>query len=387
MTESPASGPPDPAAPDPSAPSGTAGALTGLSELIAQRRVLVCCGAGGVGKTTVAAGLGVAAAAAGRRAVVVTIDPARRLADAIGIPELGNQPTEVFRPAGADGVLAAMMLDTKATFDGVVNRFAASPAQAEAIMANPFYRNISTTLSGVQDYMAAEKLLDLHDSGLWDLIVVDTPPTRDALAFLEAPRLLTRLLDNPVYQVVTAPGRGAFRLVGAAARTVLRPLSKVVGATVVDDAVAFFRGFEGMEQGFRNRASRALALLGGPGAAFVLVSSARADAVAEAGWFADRVGAAGFAIDAVVANRVSPPTRLSEAEAAGLAERLAGTDLAGAALALAELAAAGAGERPRISALAGLSADGPVAEVPQLPSDVSDLAGLQEVAGHLTARP
>lgn len=207
MTESPASGSsvsgpsragqPDPASSG-SASSGAGGAGTGLSGLIAQRRVLVCCGPGGVGKTTVAAGLGVAAAAAGRRAVVVTIDPARRLADAIGIPELGNQPTEVFRPAGAGGVLAAMMLDTKATFDGVVNRFAASPAQAEAIMANPFYRNISTTLSGVQDYMAAEKLLDLHDSGLWDLIVVDTPPTRDALAFLEAPRLLTRLLDNPV---------------------------------------------------------------------------------------------------------------------------------------------------------------------------------------------
>lgn len=380
--------PPDP--PDPSgspAPPRAADAVTGLSGLIARRRVLVCCGAGGVGKTTVAAGLGVAAAAAGRRAVVVTIDPARRLADAIGIPELGNQPAEVFRPAGSGGVLAAMMLDTKATFDGVVNRFAASPAQAEAIIANPFYRNVSTTLSGTQDYMAAEKLLDLHDSGLWDLIVVDTPPTRDALAFLEAPRLLTRLLDNPVYQMVTAPGRGALRLVGAAARTVLRRLSKVVGATVVDDAVAFFRGFEGMEQGFRNRAGRALALLGGPGASFVLVASARPDALDEASWFADRAAGAGFAIDAVVVNRVSPSTRLSPAEAGELAGRLAGTDLAGPARALAELAAAGAGEQARISALAGLSAAGPVTEVPQLPSGVSDLAGLQEVAGHLTARP
>lgn len=361
------------------------GAATDLVNLLTQRRVLVCCGAGGVGKTTVAAGLGVAAASAGRRAVVVTIDPARRLADAIGIPHLGNQPTEVFQPESG-GVLAAMMLDTKATFDGVVNRFAASPAQAEAITANPFYRNVSTTLSGTQDYMAAEKLLDLHDSGRWDLIVVDTPPTRDALAFLEAPRLLTRFLDNPVYRMVTAPGRGALRLVGGAARIVLSRLSKVVGSAVVDDAVAFFRSFEGMEQGFRNRADRALVLLGGPGAAFVLVSSARPDALAEGSWFADRAAAAGFAIDAVVVNRICPPTRLSAAEAAGLAERLAGGELAGPARALAELASAAAGERPGIAALTELANGGPVAEVPQLPADVSDLAGLQEVAGHLTAR-
>ena len=359
--------------------------MTELSTLFKERRVLVCCGAGGVGKTTVSAGLGVAAAEAGRRAVVVTIDPARRLADAIGIPHLGNQPTEVFRPEGG-GVLAAMMLDTKTTFDGVVNRFAGSPAQAEAIIANPFYRNVSTTLSGTQDYMAAEKLLDLHDSGRWDLIVVDTPPTRDALAFLEAPRLLTRLHDNPVYRMVTAPGRGALRLVGGAARIVLSQLSKVVGASVADDAVAFFRGFEGMEQGFRNRADRALALLGGPGAAFVLVSSARPDALAEGSWFADRAAAAGFAIDAVVVNRVCPPTRLSEAAAAELAERLADGELAGPARALVELAATGAGERPGITALAGLAGDGPMAEVPQLSADVSDLAGLREVAGHLAAR-
>lgn len=361
------------------------GAATDLVNLLTQRRVLVCCGSGGVGKTTVAAGLGVAAASSGRRAVVVTIDPARRLADAIGIPHLGNQPTEVFRPEGG-GVLAAMMLDTKATFDGVVNRFAASPDQAEAIIANPFYRNVSTTLSGTQDYMAAEKLLDLHDSGRWDLIVVDTPPTRDALAFLEAPRLLTRFLDNPVYRMVTAPGRGALRLVGGAARIVLSRLSKVVGSAVVDDAVAFFRSFEGMEQGFRNRADRALALLGGPGAAFVLVSSARPDALAEGSWFADRAAAAGFAIDAVVVNRICPPTRLSEAEAVGLAERLAGGELAGPARALAELAATAADERPGIVALAGLAGGGPVAKVPQLPADVSDLVGLQEVARHLTAR-
>ena len=379
-------GPPPPGRASGGGATGWGGPVTGLSTLITQRRVLVCCGAGGVGKTTVAAGLGVAAAVAGRRAVVVTIDPARRLADAIGIPHLGNQPAEVFRPEGSGGVLAAMMLDTKATFDGVVNRFAASPEQAEAIIANPFYGNVSATLSGTQDYMAVEKLLDLHDSGLWDLIVVDTPPTRDALAFLEAPRLLTRLLDNPVYQMVTAPGRGALRLVGGAARTVLRRLSRVVGAAVVDDAVAFFRGFEGMEQGFRNRAARALALLGGPGASFVLVASARADALDEASWFADRAAAAGFAIDAVVVNRVSPPTCLSRAEADELAERLSGAELAGPARALEELAAAGAGERTRISAVAGLGGGGPVTEVPQLASDVSDLAGLQAVAGHLAAR-
>ncbi len=357
--------------------------MTSLARLVEQRRVLVCCGTGGVGKTTVAAALGVGAAVAGRRAVVVTIDPAKRLADAIGITELGNEPRVVFRPDTSKGVLAAMMLDTKTTFDGVVNRFAGSAEQAETVIANPFYRNISTTLSGIQDYMAVEKLLDLHDSGCWDLIVVDTPPSRDALAFLEAPRLLTRLLDNSVYRMVTAPSRGVLRILNAAARTVLGQLSRVVGSAVVNDAVAFFRGFDGMESGFRDRADRALALLGGETTSFVLVASARVDTIDEAGYFVARVTAAGFAIDAVVVNRVQPPTRLSHASAVRLAERLAGSELAGPARALVDLTAVGADEGSRLAALAELGGDAVVVTVPQLPGEVSDLAGLETVAGHL----
>ena len=167
--------------------------------LTAECEVIVCCGTGGVGKTTTAAATAMAAAAMGRRAAVVTIDPAKRLADALGIRSLDNDPTIIEGPW--PGTLAALMLDTKATFDNVVRRHAPTGEQAETILGNRFYHNISTSLSGTQDYMAVEKLAELHSSGDWDLVVVDTPPTRDALAFLEAPKLLTRLLDNPIYKI------------------------------------------------------------------------------------------------------------------------------------------------------------------------------------------
>ncbi|MEZ5166194.1 MAG: ArsA-related P-loop ATPase [Acidimicrobiales bacterium] len=180
--------------------------LDGYRRLVATRDVIVCCGTGGVGKTTTAAATAMAAAAMGRRAAVVTIDPAKRLADALGIDRLHNDATIIDGPW--PGTLGALMLDTKATFDDVVRRHAKSEKQAERIFANRFYENISTTLSGTQDYMAVEKLAELHSSGEWDLVVVDTPPTRDALAFLEAPKLLTRLLDNAIYKILISPSQG-----------------------------------------------------------------------------------------------------------------------------------------------------------------------------------
>jgi anion-transporting ArsA/GET3 family ATPase len=202
------------------------------------------------------------------------------------------------------------MLDTKSTFDSVVARYAGDDEQAERILSNRFYRNISGALSGTQEYMAMEKLYELQADDTFDLVVVDTPPTRHALDFLDAPRNLTRLLDHRLYRVLTAPTRGVMKAVNKAAVGVIRSVSKVVGAEVFDDAIAFFQAFEGMEEGFRQRAGAVLAILDDPRTAFVLVASPRRDTVDEARFFADRLASAGIPVGALVVNRVHP--RFSE---------------------------------------------------------------------------
>ena len=354
----------------------------GLADLIEQRSVVVCCGTGGVGKTATAAALALAGAQAGRRAVVVTIDPAKRLADALGLAALDNKPSSIDGPW--PGELAAMMLDTKSTFDDLVRRNAGTPEQAERILANPFYRNVSTTLSGTQDYMAVEKLFELHQSGDWDLVVVDTPPTRDALAFLEAPRLLARLLDNTIYRMVTAPGRGVLRAVNSAAQAVLRQLARVVGASVVDDAVEFFQAFEGMEDGFSDRAKHTMELLGDSGSAFLLVASPRADTLAEARYFVDRIATAELRVEAVVINRVLPALETSAEEASALARELSAGPLEGAAQALADISAARADDESRIDDLATMTTNAVITRVPLLDDDVHDLDSLTKIAAALT---
>ncbi len=240
-----------------------------LSDVVDHGRIAVCCGSGGVGKTTTAAIIAIEGARRGRRSVVVTIDPAKRLANALGLDGLTNEP-HVIDTARWDpdddrvdgGELSAMMLDTKSTFDALVTRHAESEAQAERILANNFYRNISGALSGTQEYMAMEKLHELYEDGGFDLIVVDTPPSRHALDFLDAPARLLRLLNNPIFRLLMVPARTGLRIAGAAVQAFIRTVSKVVGAEVVDDIVAFFRSFEGMEEGFRVRAARVVEILG-----------------------------------------------------------------------------------------------------------------------------
>ncbi len=357
--------------------------MTSYREVIADRDVVVCCGTGGVGKTTIAAATAMAAAAMGRRAAVVTIDPAKRLADALGITELGNDATIIEGPW--PGTLGALMLDTKATFDDVVRRHATDDAQVERIFANRFYHNISTSLSGTQDYMAVEKLSQLHSSGDWDLVVVDTPPTRDALAFLEAPKLLTRLLDNAIYKLLISPGGGILRAVNRAASTVVRQLSRVVGAEVVDDAIEFFQTFQGMEQGFRDRADAMLRLLAADETTFVLIASPRSDTISEARYFVNRLGKADLAVGAVIVNRMLPSLSVDAARAVVLRDELAGGPLAGAAIALADHAAAAAGDDARVAELTAAVPEAVVARVPLLPGDVHDVDTLRRIAELLTA--
>jgi anion-transporting ArsA/GET3 family ATPase len=355
-----------------------------LAELTVERRIVVCCGSGGVGKTTAAAVVGLEGARRGRKTVVVTIDPAKRLADALGLGA-GGLSHEPRRIVGEwPGELWALMLDTKSTFDGLVRKHAETPEQAERILANRVYRNIAAALSGTQEYMAMEKLYELHEESDFELVVVDTPPTRHALDFLDAPRRLSRFLEHRLFRLLVSPRSGLVKAVNVAAQTFLRTVSRVVGGDVVDDAIAFFQAFEGMEEGFRDRAVRVNELLAADETAFVLVASPRRDTLAEARYFAERLAEAGIAVEGLIVNRVHPRFGDGLAEATrARATTLAGTELGALYANLAELQTVATAERDHLAGLDGLVASAPVTLVPFLGSDVHDLAGLSEVAGYL----
>ena len=355
-----------------------------LEQLVREPEILVCAGSGGVGKTTVAAVLALEGARQGRRAVVVTIDPAKRLADALGLEGLSNTPSRI--EGDWPGELWAMMLDTKSTFDALVAKHAPDPAQAERILHNRFYRNISSALSGTQEYMAMEKLYELHEEANFDLVVVDTPPTRNALDFIDAPRRLTRFLDHRLYRILMAPTRAYLKALNLAAQAFLRTVTKVVGGEVLDDALAFFAAFEGMEQGFRDRADKVLQLLSDDRTAFVLVASPRRDTVEEAAFFAEKLGEAGIPVRALVINRVHPRFGEGLPEAAARrAATLAGTDLGDLYANLADFRLVAAREADHLAGLAEQVDPAPLVLVPVLRSDVHDLEGLAEVAVHLFA--
>ncbi|HZQ28023.1 MAG TPA: ArsA-related P-loop ATPase [Acidimicrobiales bacterium] len=358
--------------------------MSASSPSLLERSIVLCCGSGGVGKTTTAAALALEAAKAGRRACVVTIDPAKRLADALGLEELTNAPRRV--EGDWPGELWALMLDTKTTFDELVVRYSDDPEQGRRILDNRLYRNISGALSGTQEYMAMEKLYELHEQGHFDIVVVDTPPTRNALDFLDAPRRLTRFLDNRVFRLLMTPTRAYLRAVSVATQAFLRTVSKVVGGEVVADAVAFFQAFEGMEEGFRQRAQRVLELLSDPATAFVLVASPRRDAVDEALFFANRLHESGIAVTALVVNRLFP--RFGEGTAAEARSRAASLAESSPALAglytnLADFREVAEREERHYAALASKVAPAPVVRVPFLAADVHDVAGLEQVGAYL----
>ena len=353
-----------------------------LATLVEERRVVVCCGSGGVGKTTTAAVLAMAGAAAGRKSVVVTIDPAKRLADALGLDALSNTPSRI--EGEWPGELWAMMLDTENTFDNLIRKYAGSPEQVEGIFSNRFYRNLAGALSGTQEYMAMEKLHELHDDSDFDLIVVDTPPTRNALDFIDAPHRLTRLLDHRLFRWLIAPSRAYLKAVNMAAQAFVRTIGKVVGGEVVDDVVQFFKAFEGMEEGFRKRAELVLDLMSAEETAFVLVAAPRSDTVAEARFFADRLRDAGIGVDLLVVNRLHPAfgESLSTADRQR-AERLDGTAIGGFYRNLADFRTIAEAEESCLGDLVNDVRPAPVARVPFLDDDVHDLVGLRRVQEHL----
>jgi anion-transporting ArsA/GET3 family ATPase len=389
--------------------------VTSLATLIEQRHIVICCGTGGVGKTTTAATLAIEGARRGRDTVVVTIDPAKRLANTLGLDSLSNTAHEVPRArwdpdmsAPAGGRLHALMLDTKTTFDQLVQKYAVNEEQAERILTNGFYRNIAGALSGTQEYMAMEKLYELHDSGGFDLVVVDTPPTRHALDFLDAPRRLTRMLDNRIFRFLMVPTRATLRVGSVAAQTFLRMVSRVVGTEAIDDIIEFFRAFEGMEEGFRERAALVMALLASDDTSFVLVTSPRRDAVEEAQFFAERLTEGEFSVDALIVNRVHPhycddspaalraraATLTTQAGAVDAAEGSGGDSdavraarrLATRYTNLAEFEDVAARERRELAGLEDRIGNASIAYVPELGHDVHDFTALRAVGEHLVGR-
>ena len=382
--------------------------MSGLGQLVTGRSIVVCCGSGGVGKTTTAAAMALEGARQGRRACVVTIDPAKRLADALGLDALANTPRKI--EGQWPGELWAMMLDTKSTFDDLVLRYAPNKEQAEGILRNRLYRNLSGALSGTQEYMAMEKLYELHEDGVtppgddggaggaggaggpgkehtrFDLIVVDTPPTRNALDFLDAPRRLTRFLDNRIFRLLVMPTRAYLKAVSVATQTFLRAVSRVVGGEVVGDAVAFFRAFEGMEQGFRDRAGRVLELLSDQHTAFVLVAAPRRDAVEEAMFFAEKLAEGDIRVETLVVNRLHP--RFGPPDQAGghAPTPPPGTPLATLYGNLAQFRDVAEREERHFVTLAARVAPAPVVRVPFLAADVHDIEGLDRISDHLFGR-
>ena len=290
-------------------------------------RIIVCCGSGGVGKTTAAAAIGLRAAERGRQACVLTVDPARRLAQSMGLTSLDNTPRQVDGVEATNGgSLHAMMLDMKRTFDEIVEAHA-DPDRAAQILANPFYQSLSSSFAGTQEYMAMEKLGQLRHADEWDLIVVDTPPSRSALDFLDAPQRLGRFLDGRLIRLLTVPakaGMSYMKVLNAGFAMMTGALTKILGAQVLKDAQTFVTAFDTMFGGFRERAEGTYRLLQAPGTAFLVVAAPEPDALREASYFVERLDAERMPLAGLILNRVhtSPARRLSAARSLAAAETL-----------------------------------------------------------------
>lgn len=362
-------------------------------------RIIVCCGAGGVGKTTTAAALALRAAEQGRSVVVLTIDPARRLAQAMGLDQLDNTPREVTGVTpGQGGRLDAMMLDMKRTFDEIVEAHS-TPEKARQILANPFYQALSSSFAGTQEYMAMEKLGQLRAQadrdGTWDLVIVDTPPSRSALDFLDAPARLGSFLDGRFIKLLLAPakvgGKAYFKVLSSGVNAVTNALTTVLGAQVLRDIQTFVAALDTMFGGFRERADVTYRLLQAPGTSFVVVAAPEADALREASYFVDRLDSERMPLSGLVLNRVhdtatgSPSAERSIAAAETLTEAKVHPLTAQLLRLHAERAQVAAREKALTLRFTGAHPAVPVARVPAHAQDVHDLGGLRQVGNDLAA--
>ena len=364
----------------------------------AKTSIVVCCGSGGVGKTTTAASLGVRAAERGRRVCVLTIDPARRLAQSMGLDELDNTPRRVAGVGKNDGALFAMMLDMKRTFDEIVQQHA-EPERAAQVMKNPVYQTLSSSFAGTQEYMAMEKLGQLHRDGDaggdWDLIVVDTPPSRSALDFLDAPARLGSFLDGRLVRILLAParagGRTYMKVFGAGFSLVTSALNKLLGAQLLNDLQTLVAGLDSIFGGFRERAERTYALLQAPGTAFIVVAVPETDALREASFFVERLQTDAMPLAGLVLNRVrtTDAPDVSAARAEGAAEELDERGEYQLTAALLRLHAQTMRGRDReqhmLGRFTGAHPAVAVVTVPGLPGDVHDIAGLRDMGAAMAS--
>lgn len=373
--------------------------MSSIEQMIAGREIVICGGSGGVGKTTTSAAIALGMAARGLKVCVLTIDPAKRLADSLGLKELGNEATRVdpglLASQGIEtaegGELWAMMLDAKQTFDALVSRHAQDAAARDRVLGNRIYQQISGALAGSQEYMAMEKLFELHSEGRFDLLVLDTPPSRNALDFLDAPQRLIQFIEGRSIQIFIRPTGFAARVAGRGVGVVLSVLKRILGFDLLADLSEFFTAFSGMIDGFRDRAHRVKTLLGDQRTCFVVVAGPRGQPIDEAVYFHSKLLENEMNFVGVIVNRVRYRLGSRAPKLRDLTARLE-TELGGdgdgdlaerAARTLVEYDLLAQRDARNIDRLASVLNGEPLIRISNLDSDVHDLAGLMEINRYL----
>ena len=374
--------------------------MASVADLLADKRVCICAGSGGVGKTTTSAAIAAGMAARGMKVAVLTIDPAKRLADSLGLPELGNTERRVdpslFESVGVDpgdGELWAMMLDAKATFDEVVRNHAPDAETRDRILSNRIYQQLSNALAGSQEYMAMEKLFEIHAEDRYDLLVLDTPPTRNALDFLDAPRRLTQFIEGRALQVFMKPTGLGMKVFGRGTSMMFGVLRRITGVDLLEELAEFFQAFSGMVGGFRERAKRVNELLTDQETSFLVVCAPQGEPISEAVYFHRKLVEAKMPFGGVIVNKVQYEGRFpaeADAQLPELSERLADElgdeDLAERTAAnFDDFRRLSERDRRNVEHLAAEMRTRAVIQVPHLDHDVHDLAGLMSVNRYLFA--
>jgi anion-transporting ArsA/GET3 family ATPase len=370
--------------------------MASVDEILEQKGVCICAGSGGVGKTTTSAAIAAGMAARGARVCVLTIDPAKRLADSLGLEELGNEARRVdpalFEQQGIEmeGELWAMMLDAKATFDELVRRHAPDEESRERVLQNRIYQQISNALAGSQEYMAMEKLFELHSEGRFDLLVLDTPPSRDALDFLDAPRRLTQFIEGRSLRIFMKPSGFAAKVAGRGASMVISVLKRIVGFDLLSELSEFFTAMSGMVDGFQERAKRVNELLAHADTTFIVVCGPQGEPISEAVYFHRKLVEAELPFGGVIVNKVHYPSEHLRGDGQDLRGALTTTlgddDLASrVAENFADYQALATRDSRNIDHLAAELRTSTVIRVPYLDEDVHDLAGLAEINRYLFA--
>jgi anion-transporting ArsA/GET3 family ATPase len=353
-----------------------------IDRLLHRKEVCICAGSGGVGKTTTSAAIALGMAARGKKVAVLTIDPAKRLATSLGLPELGNEERLV--DVDLEGELWAMTLDAKRTWDELVEWHAPDERTRDAVLQNRIYQELSSAVAGSQEYMAMEKLHELHQEGGYDLLVLDTPPTRNALDFLDAPRRLSAFMDSRALQLFSAPGRAGLRVLGRGTGAVLSLMRRATGVDLLQDVSEFFRSFGDMAEGFRERAARVEALLADSRTAFVLVTSPRRAAIEDAIFFHHRLLESGLPFTGAIVNRSHEPVPGGDGTVEREIQQLVGERLGRKVVRnLEDYRRLAERDQAAVDRLREKLGRKPMITVPHLDDDVHDLEGLARMNEYL----